>query len=742
MLTSVRQWLSKAIAPNQSQVQSGQKSYHRQSLSAWLHQSALGSTVELQQNKYGAALAFNITVPVYTGTQARVKTVSRAYWTIKDSNDNIIYDSEGTGKGNLLTKAIRDFENEFDLNFFGAWELSRTVAGETFIHLVANDFDVINGIEWLNPLDVQVYAPMGKRVRYDYSPHGERLQIPLERMVFDRELNLTDENAGQSPIEVAIRKAQTIINGDLTMLSHLKNNARAGMTVSPARGTQNNPKQSEFSNEDMDAIESQIIKTMRGSYNHNSTVVLPFPVDINTYEIADLKPVIGLMDRVDKSIYEVLGVPPSIAGNPDTARFQRSELDIEVFDRMIVNELTDIQHYVNRKILPTFDPSGQNRFEFDISPFLHVSNEDIRIAELSMSHYGQGIIDKRAAIQMNSSLYRTRGIDVDRLFKDLEAEEQAQLEEPTTQEPTKDANDETEEVETNEEEAPETKAVKVIGNEVAIPSDTVIITAPSDKQHTHDYNIKAIVDSFDEWSIDKAIGELNAYRKFIGNTKLSKRQFVPDYIAGDIFDDIEATDHKTQEIDRQISHLQTVQKSIEGLATEFRNAFERIITDAKSRDSLFTQLNNLVTRMGTRAYEQGLENAGVRDEPNSEDRAKINQLQSTHTNYINDFADKMFSDNPPSEAQLERKPEQWVNKTLYEFYHEGLLSGRKNPMLEWQLDPAKDNCTDCARLNGQRHRAKDWKQSGWKPKDSRLECNGDDCGCEFKRTVSRSRGNF
>lgn len=867
--------------------------------------SSGGSQVSLQHNKFGAALAFNMTVPVNTAVRARVKTVGRAYWTIKDQNDNIVYDSEGVGKGNVLTTAIHDFEERFDVNFFGAWELSRCVAGETFIHLVANDYGVVTGIEWLNPLDVTVFAPMGIRLRYDYNPHGENLQIPVENMVFDRELNLLDENAGQSPVEVAIRKAQTIINGDQTMLSHLKNNARAGMTISPAKATQNSPQQAKFTNEQMDQIQDSVMKTMMGSYKHNSTVIIPYPVDFNTYEIANIQPVLDLMDKVDKSIYEVLNVPPALAGNPDTSRFQRSEQDVIVFDNMIVNELLDIGHYMNRKVLPVYAPNDELRFEFDLSPFIHVSEEDLRISETAMMHYGQGIIDKRAVIQMNSSLYRNTGVDVDRLLKRIEEEEAEQERSPDPPPPDDDPEQELpeDEIEEAQEEAVDPqRAIKMDGAEEAfayVPlfnqktlthvqhkvkklfddnriewqtpqtfhvtlcyalqlsddaiktiadtldlydyihigfdednpfgifetpngqalhlkvrhntmldsiqadlydgfmahaQDVSVFSAPSawnphitlayipndisiDLQALNDrtgeslnYNIiqadsvvigrddyhpvmtlvvaeyirsffDDVTQPYDDWTVSNALAELKAFQKYIGNRK-SVNGFEPDYLAGDIFDAIFASDQPRHEIDRHISLLMESQKSLGGLEEEFRRGVERILEQADSHEALTTQLDGLVTRLGTRAYTQGLEDSGVRDDPNASDRTRIGKVQNRQRTYIERLADTMFGDNPPSDAQMERKPDQWVNKTLYDFYYEGLLSGRRNPMLEWQYDPDKKNCKDCKRLNGQRHRADAWRQANWKPRDSRLECNGDECGCDLIRVVARSRGNF
>jgi phage portal protein BeeE len=723
MFKSIRKSIGKAIIPDETLGNSPMHKTWETVFNGLYGMSALSdlsttTQTTLEKSKHGASLAFNMTVPVYTAVNYRVKTVGRTKWRVKDLDDNIISESDTAQPNGILARAIADFEQRMNMNFFGAWELSRVIAGETYIEFVPNRFEVITGLDWLNPLATSAYAPLGVVEYYIYQGKGERKQISKDMMLFDRQLNLSNEVVGQSPVEVAIRKAQTIINGDMTMLSHLRNNARAGMTVSPPIGrSQTDPKMSRFGEEDMLAIRDGIIKTMRGSGNHNSTVVLPFPVDINTYEIANVQPVIDLMDRVDKSIYEALSVPPSIAGNPDTSRFQRSEQDLIVAHEMIINELLDIQTYVNRVIIPRFDPKRRMRFEFDLSPFVHITKEDIDVANITRDWYGAGIIDKKTAISLNSGLFKVRGIDLEQLLESADEEEsQPPPMPPSTPNATED--------DTNEE--------TPIANGGESQSKA--------HKHSEDFHAGMKIE-YENVDLEKIIKELKAYRKYVFNGK-SASKFECHYIIGEVYDDLESSDFNISEFDRQINTLIDTQKSINGLATQFKTDVRRILDTAKTRDSLFTQMNNLVTIMGNRAYAEGLMNAGVRDEPNEDDRTTINQVQERQTEFINNLADTMFGDNPPSDAQLDLKPDQWVNKTLYEFYHEGLLSGRANPMLQWQLNPEKENCSDCIRLNGQRHRALDWKQSGWQPKGSNLECTGILCGCEFVRTVGRSRGNF
>lgn len=54
--------------------------------------------------------------------------------------------------------------------------------------------------------------------------------------------------------------------------------------------------------------------------------------------------------------------------------------------------------------------------------------------------------------------------------------------------------------------------------------------------------------------------------------------------------------------------------------------------------------------------------------------------------------------------------------------------------LKWQLNPAKENCRDCQKLNGKVKRASQWQAYDIRPKHPDLDCGGWRCGCEFIET--------
>lgn len=61
--------------------------------------------------------------------------------------------------------------------------------------------------------------------------------------------------------------------------------------------------------------------------------------------------------------------------------------------------------------------------------------------------------------------------------------------------------------------------------------------------------------------------------------------------------------------------------------------------------------------------------------------------------------------------------------------------------LRWDVGPT-EHCQDCLRLDKQVHTVAQWVASGWRPKSSRLACNGFNCQCEFNSTNEPERGDF
>lgn len=186
-------------------------------------------------------------------------------------------------------------------------------------------------------------------------------------------------------------------------------------------------------------------------------------------------------------------------------------------------------------------------------------------------------------------------------------------------------------------------------------------------------------------------------------------------------------------------------KTLQATRLDFEGDFEDLLASAQADDTsrrrFGTVLRALIAKYGKRAYQDGLVEGGIEDDLTDGDLSAIGSLVSDQTGYVTDFANKVYSADGLSELLAEQKPEQWFNKSINPFYLEGLQSADENGLYEWVYGDT-EHCADCKRLDGQKHRLKDWIKSGWKPKADKLACKGFKCKCSYVKTKGRTSGSY
>lgn len=192
-------------------------------------------------------------------------------------------------------------------------------------------------------------------------------------------------------------------------------------------------------------------------------------------------------------------------------------------------------------------------------------------------------------------------------------------------------------------------------------------------------------------------------------------------------------------------HDALAEKSIQSTRLDFENDFEDALAAARAgsvnRRRFGIVLRGLIAKYGRRAFEDGLLEGGVKEAPDADDRATIANLTAEQSAYVTNFSAKVFSEGGISDALAATKPAMWFNKSIQPFNDAGLMSADKNGMYEWVYGDT-EHCTDCRRLNGQRHRLKNWVKKNWLPQSSRLECKGFRCKCKFVKRRGEPRGSY
>lgn len=188
-------------------------------------------------------------------------------------------------------------------------------------------------------------------------------------------------------------------------------------------------------------------------------------------------------------------------------------------------------------------------------------------------------------------------------------------------------------------------------------------------------------------------------------------------------------------------------KALQATRLDFEDDWNDLIAAAREDDMTRRRFGivarALITKYGRRAYEDGLEEGGIEDaELDDSDRAKILALSAEQSAYVTGIGATLFRGDGISDLEAAKKPEMWFNKSIVPYFDAGLLSADRNGLYEWTLGATEEHCTDCSRLEGQRHRLKDYHRTGWIPKASKLSCHGFNCGCGLKRTSGRAAGSY
>lgn len=249
-----------------------------------------------------------------------------------------------------------------------------------------------------------------------------------------------------------------------------------------------------------------------------------------------------------------------------------------------------------------------------------------------------------------------------------------------------------------------------------------------------------------------ALDELAAWRKKVKNVGPYKAESFKVYliredIATYIIEALSTDDDQIIAQAFKTAREQISIKSIQGTRLLFEDAFTDLLTKGLegtvTRRQWTGRLRSLLELNIYRAYLDGLKDGGIDDDPTEDDTATINKLIKEQGQYISGLADALFKDEDTviSEAAAEQKPAMWFNKSVYPAYQAGLAAADANGLYEWVYGD-REHCDDCRKLNGQRHRLKDYHRKGILPKSSDLKCKGFNCGCNLVRTGGKARGNW
>lgn len=151
----------------------------------------------------------------------------------------------------------------------------------------------------------------------------------------------------------------------------------------------------------------------------------------------------------------------------------------------------------------------------------------------------------------------------------------------------------------------------------------------------------------------------------------------------------------------------------------------------------FDNMTRAIERNFRLAWEEGLRDCGINpNETTAEEDARLRLEINTEIGYLYGFANDVYNANRASGGllrDLNRRLGMWVNKygMIRNLARTYACEDRKK---KWVMNPRKEHCESCLRLDGRVYRASTWQRYNIYPRMPRLRCGGFWCGCDFEDT--------
>lgn len=253
-----------------------------------------------------------------------------------------------------------------------------------------------------------------------------------------------------------------------------------------------------------------------------------------------------------------------------------------------------------------------------------------------------------------------------------------------------------------------------------------------------------------------ALDELRAWKKKIDSARRAGKSLAAvkfqNYLIRDTIADgvrlalVDVTDDEAVkavfERAQELVSIKAIQATRIDFEDEFDDLLARARNDEATRQQFRSKLAALLNKYGKMAFMDGLTDGGI-DEPelDQEDKDTIAGMLADQSQYVSGITDVLFKGDGVSDAAAEFKPAMWFNKSINPMYQAGLVSADKNGLYEWVYGDT-EHCQDCLKLNGQRHRLKEYDQRGWLPQSDKLDCKGFNCKCKLVKVAGRARGTW
>lgn len=371
----------------------------------WIN-SVSGRSGDLTHDKAGAVAAYAYVGHVHSATQICVNAATALNWSIyrynsADPEQGVeLASSRDVTVRHPLQAAMLDYRKRSGVGFLRRVFFSWTLFDAVFVERLKNEYGFVRGLEWLNPLSVEFDTHMGGDQRgqirlYRYSDqYGGYDSYTPDQIAYGHGENPLDDLRGYSRLMAAMDAVNIDRNMKRAILAHFRNGLQPGMILAPKDGTRYTPAE-------LETIREQLSSQAKGVDQTGNAIRLPAAMEVTPYPAPDYGKLYELQDRIQREIYNALGVPIAMAGNSDLTTYKDGD---EVTDRFylqrVLPDVREIETFINLQLMPHFTDANE-RLLFDTSAFDRQSVAAQQRAEQARVDFQSG------AITLNAYLTRT-----------------------------------------------------------------------------------------------------------------------------------------------------------------------------------------------------------------------------------------------------------------------------------------------------------------------------------------------
>ena len=665
---------------------------------------------------------------------------------------------------------------DYGLNIIPAMVYQLMLYDMLFVEKIDNAFNKPYGARVLNTLGMTIdrnygSESIGNPVRsYQYSWNGANFNFKPEQIAYEHGFNPFDDLLGSSIIASVINQLNIDNNLNRFLRAFFINDARPSLVASPTTEfvKMMSLTQPGLTEEQIRVLQKVLTDDHKGVRNAWRPLIPNVPLDFTVLDPPNVENFTSLQNALQLQVLAAFGVNPSLLGMTEKTNYKEGiEIRAQFINDRLKPVLSQVEAVINMHLLPFLTGSHDYRFEFDFTAYHLLTEQDVIRQQMDTELYQSGGLSLNDYIERQGGkvdekldgLYLFNGVpvpidEIRNLWKyTFTVAPSVYNSELITGDPLPQPADPNEVIptasggepvsDTIPEPEPEPDTLKTF--DYTTTSTAHIHVDDTDLIPYKDYS-KAFYAPLP--SIEDRVAELKALHKFVRNGTHGKRTFDFVHNVGDVADSLQEVVNlatsKNDILDAIDTHIENI-KAIQSSRIEYELEVEDLVEQSRNRtipkNSFQLKMMQAIRAYCIMVFIDGLRDGGVLGvEPDDTERSSIESHVQRQRQYVNDLADRIYSDTGISDAEALQKPAMWFNKSVLPMYEAGKASADKNGLYEWVYGAAEEHCSDCIKLNGQRHRMKTYFSRGITPGSDLLSCKGFNCKCRLVRVSGSARG--